>query len=144
HLALDPEELARERERRAPLPRARLGADAPDAFLVVVVGLGNRGVRLVAPGGRDALPLVVDARGPPERPLEPVRPVPPGRPPQTIDTTNGLGDIDPALLAHLLLDDLHREERSQILGTDGLERAGVDHGRERARQVRLDVVPAAR
>src|SRR4029077_15515697 len=45
---------------------------------------------------------------------------------------------------HLLLDDLHREERSEILGPDGLEGAGVDHRRQRRRQIGLDVFPAAR
>ena len=111
---------------------------------MVVVGLGDRGVRLVAPGGRDALPLVVDARGRPERLLQAMGPVEGRRPPEPVDVPHGLGDVDPPLLAHLLLDDLHREQRSEILRADGLERARVDHRRERRGQVRLDVVPAAR
>src|SRR5262249_41240397 len=143
-LALDPEYLAREGERGSPLSGAGLGGDASDAFLVVVVGLGDRGVRLVAPGRRDALPLVVDARRRPERLLQAVGPVERRRSPQTIDVPDRFRDVDPALLAHLLLDDLHWKERHEILGADGLERAGMDHRRERRRQIGLDVVPAAR
>ena len=59
---LEAEDPAREGERRAPLTGARLGREALDALLLVVVRLRDGGVRLVRAGRRDALVLVVDAR----------------------------------------------------------------------------------
>ena len=61
HLDVDAEERAGERERRAPLAGTGLGGDLPDARFLVVEGLRDRGVRLVAAGRADALVLVVDA-----------------------------------------------------------------------------------
>ena len=69
-LALKPEELTGERQRRAPLARARLRRQSRDFFLLVVVRLRDRGVRLVAAGRAHALVLVVDARRGAERLLE--------------------------------------------------------------------------
>ena len=63
-----------ERERRAPLAGAGLGGELPDAFLVVVVGLRHRGVRLVAAGRADALVLEEDLRRGVEQLLQPPRP----------------------------------------------------------------------
>src|SRR5437764_6398545 len=57
-LALEPEQLAGERERAAPLAGAGLGREPRPALLRVVVGLGDRGVRLVAARRADALVLV--------------------------------------------------------------------------------------
>src|SRR3954463_13105351 len=70
-LALEPEQRAGERERRAPLARAGLGRELLDASLGVLVRLRDRGVRLVRAGRRDALVLVEDACGGVERLLEP-------------------------------------------------------------------------
>ena len=61
-LALEPELLAGERERTAPLARAGLGREALAALALVVEGLRDRGVRLVAAGGARALVLVEDPR----------------------------------------------------------------------------------
>src|SRR5215210_458818 len=47
----------------APLAGARLGGQAPYAFLFIVKGLGDGGVRLVAARGRATLILVVDVGG---------------------------------------------------------------------------------
>src|ERR671934_360823 len=60
-LALEPDQPARERERAPPLARAGLGREARAAFLLVVEGLRDRRVRLVAPRRADALVLVEDA-----------------------------------------------------------------------------------
>ena len=57
-----PNRRARERERGAPLARARLRREPVDAGLLVRVRLRHGGVRLVRARGRDALVLVVDAR----------------------------------------------------------------------------------
>ena len=59
-LAFHAEEVAGQGERAAPLAGAGLGGDALDALLLVVVGLGDGRVGLVAAGRADALVLVVD------------------------------------------------------------------------------------
>ena len=68
-LALEADQLARERERAPPLARAGLGREPRPPFLLVVEGLRDRRVRLVAPGRADALVLVEDrasaSRSPP-------------------------------------------------------------------------------
>src|SRR5207249_9653315 len=114
-LALQAEHLTGERERGAPLAGARLGAEPRDLFFLVVVGLRDRRVRLVAAGRAHAFVLVVDVRRRAERLLEAARAIERRRPPQAIDVTDLVGDLDPALLADLLLDQLHREERRQVL-----------------------------
>ena len=53
---------ARERERRAPLAGPRLGRKLLHPFRLVVVGLRDGGVRLVAAGRTDAFVFVKDAR----------------------------------------------------------------------------------
>ena len=59
-LALEPEQPAGKGKRAAPLAGARLRRQPGAAFLLVVVGLRHRRVRLVAPGRADALVLVED------------------------------------------------------------------------------------
>ena len=102
HLALEPEQRARERERRSPLPRAGLRRESFDSGLGVLVGLRDSGVRLVRAGGRDAFVLVVDVRRGVEGLLQPVRAVERAGPPLAIDIAHGLGNLDLALGAHLL------------------------------------------
>ena len=72
-LALQAEHLAGQRQRGAPLAGAGLRAEARDLLLLVVVGLRDGGVGLVAAGRAHALVLVVDARRRAERLLEPPR-----------------------------------------------------------------------
>src|SRR5438128_2085567 len=74
-LALEPDELAGEGERASPLAGAGLGREALTALGLVVEGLRDGRVRLVAPGRADALVLVEDARLRAERLLEAVRAV---------------------------------------------------------------------
>ena len=64
HVDLDfeAEQRAGEGERGAPLPRAGLGRELRHALFLVVEGLGDGGVGLVAAGGADALVFVEDAR----------------------------------------------------------------------------------
>ncbi len=69
-LDLEPEQGAGEGERGAPLARAGLGRELRHAFLLVVEGLRDRGVGLVAAGRADALVFVEDARGGAERLLQ--------------------------------------------------------------------------
>ena len=91
HVDLDfeAEQRAGEGERRAPLPGAGLGRKLGYALFLIVEGLGDRGVGLVAPGGADALVFVEDARGRSERLLEPPRAIERRRTPQAIDVADG-------------------------------------------------------
>lgn len=63
-----------------------------------------------------------------------------GRTPEFVDVANRLGDLDLSLGADLLQDQLHRKQRLQVGRADGLQRAGVQHERQRLGQVGLDVV----
>ena len=144
HLALEAVLRAGERERGAPLAGAGLGGQLLDARLRVVVRLRHGGVRLVRAGGGDAFVLVVDPRRRPERLLQPVRAVQRARPPQPVDVEHLVGDVDVLLGRHLLHDQVHREQRRQVVGPDRLAGAGVQHRRRRRRQVVQHVVPARR
>src|SRR5207249_10267650 len=97
-------------------------------------------VRLVAACRATALVLVVAARGRIERLLEAPGAVERRRPPQPIDVADLVGDLDPPLLAHLLLDELHREEWGEVLGPDRLAGPRMEGRRERGFVVCLDVV----
>ena len=144
HVDLEPEDAACECKRRAPLAGAGLGRQARDAFLLVVVGLRDRGVRLVRARGRDAFVLVVDARRRLERLLETARAVERRRPPLPVDRSHLLGDRDESIGRDLLPDDRHREERREVVRADGLPGAGVEHGRRGCREIGRDVVPGLR
>ena len=143
-LALEPHQLAGERERAPPLPGSRLGREPRPPLLLVVEGLRDGRVRLVAPRRADALVLVEDPRARADRLLQPLRAIERRRPPQPPDVEHLLGDRDLGLLAHLLLDERHREERRQIVRPDRLAGARVQHGLRRVRHVGADVVPARR
>src|SRR5439155_18880295 len=134
----------RDGERRAPLAGARLRREPRDLLLLVVVRLGDGRVRLVAARRAHTLVLVVDARGRIERLFEAAGAVERRRPPQPIDIPDLLGDRDPPLLAHLLLDELHRKERRQVLGPDRLAGAGMERRGQRGLEIGLDVVPLRR
>jgi hypothetical protein len=143
-VALEAEEVTGLRDGGAPLAGAGLGGDALHALLLVVEGLRDGGVELVAAARRDALVLVVDAGGGPEGLLQPARAQQRGRAPQLVDLSDLLRDVDEALAADLLLDQLHREQRQEVRGSDRLLGAGVQHRGQRPREVGLDVVPAGR
>ena len=143
-LAVEPELRARERERGAPLARAGLGGEPPDAGLRVVVRLRDGGVRLVRAGRRDALVLVVDPRRGTERLLQPVRAVERRRTPEPVHVQHRARDVDVLLGRDLLHDQVHREQRREVVRPDRLQRARVQHRRWRRRQVGEQVVPAGR
>ena len=110
-LALQAEEPAGEGQRGAPLAGAGLGRQLADARLGVLVGLRDGGVGLVRAGGRDALVLVVDARGRIELGLQAPRAVQRRRAPQLVGLAHRVGDLDLGLGADLLEDERHREDR---------------------------------
>ncbi len=143
-LALQVELRARERQRGPPLPGTRLGGQPPDAGLRVVERLRHRRVRLVRAGRRDPFVLVVDPGRGAERLLQTVRAVQRARSPQPVDVEHLVGDVEVLVRGHLLQDQVHREQRREVVGTHRLAGAGVQHGRRRRRQVVQDVVPAGR
>ena len=135
---------ARERDRAPPLARAGLGREALDALGGVVERLRHGGVRLVRPGRRDRLVLVIDARRCAERALEPLGPDERRRPPQAQDVDHLAGDLDPRLGRHLLRDEPHREQRREVVGADRFVRRRVQRRLERRREVGQRVVPGGR
>ena len=141
HLHLQPEERRRVGQRRAPLPGPGLRRQTRDPRFLVVERLGDGGVGLVAAGGAHPLVLVVDARGGIEGLLQPAGAVERGRAPRAVRLAHRRRDLDLALGRHLLPDQRHRKERREVVGTDRLEGAGMQHRRGRAGQIRLEVVP---
>jgi len=114
-LALQSEQGAGERQSAAPLARAGLGGDPGHAGQLVVVGLRHGGIGLVAAGGAEALVFVVDARRRAQNLFQPESPHQGRWPPHFIDPQHLFGNVDPALRAHLQLDQVHREDRSEHL-----------------------------
>ena len=90
------------------------------------VGLGHRAVRLVRPGRRHALVLVVDARRRIELRLEAPRPVERRGAPQPVGVAHRVGDLHLRIGRDLLADQLHGEDRRQVGGTRRLHRARVE------------------
>ena len=143
-LDLEAEQRARVGQRRAPLPRPRLGREPRHALRLGVPGLRDRRVRLVRAGRRDALVLVEDARARPQRTLEAEGAHQRRRAPHRVDLAHLVRDRDEALLRDLLADDLHREERREIVGAYRLPGSRVQRRWRSRRQIRGDVVPAGR
>src|SRR5690606_2506720 len=132
-LGLDPEQRPGEDERAAPLSRAVFGEHPRDALGAIVDGLISRGFRLLRAGRRDALVLEVDPRRRVERLLQADRPVQRRRAVDAVCLANLLWDLDQALGADLLANELHREQRCQRLGPDRLARARMERWRQRRR-----------
>ena len=144
HLDLEVEDRPGEGERAPPLAGPRLGREPGHAFHLVVVRLGQGRVRLVAAGRAAALVLVVDVGRRIERLLEAVGAEERARPIQPVGVADRFRDLDLAVLADDLLDQLHREQRRQVGRSDRLAGAGMEDGRRRDREVRGDVVPGTR
>src|SRR5205085_4208191 len=66
------------------------------------------------------------------------------RPPEAVDVEDFLRNRDLGVLGDLLADELHREERREIVRPDGLPGAGVEHRLGSHGHVGADVVPAPR
>ena len=132
---------AGEGQRRAPLAGAGFGRKAVDAFDLVVIRLGDGGVRLVAARRTDALVLEVDSRRRLQGLFE-FRRADQGRgPPDFIHLPHRFGDFDPSLLADFLLDERLGEDRLQFRRMQRLLRAGMQRRRNRLRQIGLQIVP---
>jgi hypothetical protein len=141
HLALHAVLGGGEGQRRAPLAGAGFGGQLGDPFSVVIEGLWHRGVGLVRARRADALVLVEDLGRGVEQRLQAVGPEQRAGAPQLVDVEHAAGDVDVAIGGHLLLDERHREQRRQVVGTCGLVRARVQRRWRRRRQVGDDVVP---
>ena len=112
--------------------------------LLVGVGLRDGAVRLVRAGRGDALVLVVDARGRIEQPLEPVGAVERRRAPEPVHVAHRLRDLDLGLHRDLLADQLHREDRREVVRPGRLHRARVQRRQRLAGQVGEQVDPVGR
>jgi len=66
------------------------------------------------------------------------------RPPHAVDVADRLGDVDGAFLRYFLQDQRHRKQRLEIAGTDRLLGAGMQHRRQRLRQIGRQIVPSLR
>ena len=88
NVAFQPEQLAGQGQGRAPLAGAGLGGQALGAGDLVEVGLGDRGVRLVAAGRAGALVLVIDVRRCLEGLLEADRPQQRRRAPEGVNVAH--------------------------------------------------------
>ncbi len=143
-LDLEAEDSTRECKCRAPLAGPGLGRQARDALLLRVERLRHCGVRLVRPRGRDALVLVVDARRGLERLFQSARAIERRRAPLAIHRSHLFRDREEAVGRDLLLDDLQREERREVVGPDRLSGARMEHRRRRLREVGGEVVPGLR
>ncbi len=141
-LTLDVEDRAGIRQRGAPLPSSRLGDHLPGACLLVEERLGDRGVWLVRARRADALVLVVDVRRSPQGLLEPPRPEQGSRPPRAVHVDDLSRNVDVGLGRHLLFDESHRKQRSEVIRGRRLHRPRVEGRRRRRRQIRRHVVPA--
>ena len=113
NLAFDPELRAGKSKGAAPLAGAGLGGHSLDAEDLVVVSLGNGGVGLMAARGTEAFVFKVDPCRCVQLFFQAPRSYQGSRPPDAVDRKDLLGDVDPALGAHLLLDEVHREHRRQ-------------------------------
>ncbi len=143
-LALEAEQLACERQAASPLAGSGLGDELAGAGLAVVIGLRYRRVRLVRAGRGDALVLVIDVGGGAERPLEAPCPKQRRRPPQRVDLADLVGDLDLGFARDLLLDQRHREDRSEVGRAGRLHRRRAQRRQRLARQVGHQVDPVGR
>jgi len=139
--AFQAEHLAGHGKGAAPLSGPRFRGETLDAEYLVVIGLGNGRVRLVRPRRAVSFIFVVDLHGGVEKLFEIPGPEEGRGTPQNVFFENRFGDVDPALRRSFLLDQVHGENRGEILRFHRLAGRRVErrvHGR---RQVRHDVVP---
>src|SRR5262249_35048635 len=111
------------------------------ALLVVVEGLGDRGVRLVRAGGAGPFVLEEDSCRGVERLLEAAGAHQWRGSPEPVDVEDAARDVDVRLAGDLLADQCHREQRCEVVGADGLAGARVQRWRWWCREVGHDVVP---
>ena len=144
HRALEPKELAGERQRAAPLAGAGFRGQPLDAGALVVIRLRNRGVRLVAARRTGAFVLVIDMRRRIQQLLQAARAIERRGAPQAIDVHHFAWNIDQRLGRKFLLDQFHRKERQQVLRRQRRACPGMKRRVHRFRQRRQNVDPHGR
>ncbi len=118
--AFKAEHLARHAQCTSPLAGSGLGGKTLYAESFVVIGLGHGGVGLVRSRRTHPFILVVDLHRGIQQFLQISRPVQRGGTPEEILFQYFLWDVDPTFSCHFLFDEIHRKNRSQIVGTHGL------------------------
>ena len=141
--ALEVEQPTRHRQGAAPLPTS-FRRQTPNTGFLVVVRLGKCRIWLVAANRAGALIFIVDVRRSLEKLLQPMRAMERARPPEFIGIAYFVRNVDPALGADFLGDDIHREDRGKISGTDRLHRSRMERRVERAWQIGGNVIPLSR
>ena len=140
HLTLQADQGTCETQRAAPLARTRFRRQTFNPELLIVPRLRNRRIGLVAAGRAHSLVLVVDMRRRSQRLLQSMSPVQRRGPPLIQYLQYLLRDIDPSILTDLLLDQVHRKNRSQHVGRD---RVAVRPQRrlQRSWQIGCEIIP---
>jgi len=142
--ALQAEHRAGHRQRAPPLAGAGFRREALHPEDLVEVSLWNGRVGFVRPGRTRPFIFVVDLHRGVENLLEIVRTAKGARTPDQVLVEDVFGNVDPPLPAHLLLDEVHRKDRRQVLRRDRFPRSRVKGRAHRFGHVRLDVVPLLR
>lgn len=141
YLAVDAEKLAGQCQGRAPLPGSRFGGDVFSAGLLVEIGLGNGGIKLMGSTRGNTFVLVIDMGGCVQRFLKPHGPKKRGGAPEGVDIADLFRNVDSVLGAHLLHDEVHGKDGGHQIGCDGLLSARVKGRRQGGGEVGKDVVP---
>ncbi|OPZ67260.1 MAG: hypothetical protein BWY83_02657 [bacterium ADurb.Bin478] len=113
-LAFHVEQAARQRQSAAPLAGAGFGGDFFNAERLVEIGLGNGGVGFMAAGRIDAFIFIVNPCRRAQRLLQRAGAVQRRRPIHGVQFEHLFRNVDPAVGADLLLDEVHRKHRRQF------------------------------
>jgi len=120
HLTLEAEHVAGESQRASPLTGTGLRANGRGALALVVVRLGDSGIRLVRSRRRHTLVLIVDFRRGAEILFETAGADKRRGAPYRKNIKDFLGNIDPALGGHFLFEQSHGKYRSEVVESDRL------------------------
>ena len=145
HVEVQPEECRRHGERRAPLPRARLGRNRRQPLLLCVVRLRRRGVELVRAGRVVALKFVVNFGGRVQQLFQEIRSYKGRGTEGAVEVADAVGNADVLVrLVEFLIDALVAEHGTQVVLGAGLHGRGIDEGRVLRLHVRFNIIPCLR
>ena len=140
---IEVEELGGKGKCRSPLPCTCFGRDPLNPRLPVTVGLGNRGIGLMASCRAYALVLVVDLCRGLEELLKPVGPVQGSGSPEEKDVPDLFGYVHKPVGGGFLPDQFHGKYCREVVRNQGFSRARVKGGVQGRREIRLDIIPLA-
>ena len=109
HRNVDIEQRAGKGQRCAPLPCTGFGSEGANARFTIVESLGNCSIRFVTARRADAFVFVEDLCRCAEGLLETMGPVQRRRPPEVVNVTYRLRDLDFPLSGHFLFNQGHRK-----------------------------------